>query len=452
MVIKSPMFGEIAENPTVQNRIGQLVRKGAPALDDIVIATNPGAMIDGASDLGKAAKKRIGKDGKPIDDFDPRYSGVAGSDAAPAPVNRMAKHFDAVGEAAAPIQVVDKVFSTVEPVLNVAGIADMGVTMLAPALGTLATKLKAPKLGAALNAPNNYLNPEAKVKAGELTLGGKLNNAMMGTFAGIAVFGVAKSFSEKMDALKHLQSDLTGVPVAQISTMGLLMANDVPEMVKAARKHVMTEHLGRIATTGTGFALALRAIFRKKSMGMKEFLIPTFAGLGVDMLMGESVLSIYSGVKNAHGTGQPLDANAYSEFLMSASDDLKKRGAVGKRVSLALAEQYLAEDPHVSPAKMVKDIESSLKFHRKGQRGGAFDARIDAVLAQAEAEKLAHKAETKAGPEMQAVEPAKAPTMVDKIGAAGKARDVVVQGKGIHTGRLKKEMTVEPGLSMTGPS
>ncbi|MBY0408100.1 MAG: hypothetical protein K2Q01_10445 [Rickettsiales bacterium] len=338
-----------------------------------------------------------------------------------------------VGDEGSFFKTADPLMNTVEKVATVAGIGQMVTDLAIPLASGAASKMGFKKTSEFIHKPVEYLNPKAKVEKGEMTLGGHINNVMMLGFAGISTYGVAKGFAQNVDSLKHMYSDMTGTPMDKISTMTLLTSNNVPEMVKQARKHLLAEHMSRGGLGLVNLGLVVRSILRKKSMGMVEFLVPMAAGFGIDFMMGNSVLPYYAGVANAHASGQAIPKEAYAEFLLEASADLKRRGPVGARVAGALGAEFAAEN--ASPGAILKEIEATAKAHQQGQKG-PMDARIDRALAAAEAAKKA-KAEGKQAQEPVAAKGEK--SMVERIGAGGKPRDIDVQGK--FTGKLKQELT-----------
>lgn len=355
------------------------------------------------------------------------------------------KPVEEVGKAGAVYAALDPVVDIGNKVAGAGGLALAGVEMLAPIVGGGISKLGFAKTGEMFKKPNEYLNPEAEVKAGKYTLGGKLNNGLMLGFGVLSGYGVAKQWSEGMHSLVKMQEAMTGKKVS--SPMALLTANDVPEVVKDARKHLLMEHIGRGASSLLNIGLVARAMFRRKSMSMWEFAIPAAAGMAVDIAMGQSALPFFANVQNAHNAGQQLPPQAYAEFLMASSSDLKRRGAIGYQVAAKLGEIYAVQK--TAPGDVLKDVEANLQAHKHGHKG-KLDGMIDQVLAEAEQKKLAAK-------QMQDVQGHAKPhngqqqvSMVEKIGAGGKPREIDVRGK--YTKQLKNEVSsTEQGASVIRP-
>ena len=213
--------------------------------------------------------------------------------------------------------------------------------------------------------------------------------------------------------------------------MALLTSNNVPDLVKGARRHLLQENVSRGAVNLLSLGLIGRSMMRKKAMGFAEFLVPAGVGMGIDILMGESALPFFAGVANAHKAGEKIPAQAYGEFLMAASTELKNRGPLGKRVAMLIGEE--AATTQIAPGVLLAEIEANLQAHKHGQKG-AFDARIDRAIATAEKNKVVHGAHAKLPTAhiqvtnqapAQVVQPQV--SMVDRIGVGNK-QDIAAQG------------------------
>ncbi len=420
-----------------------------PSLSPIAPATFNPALIDGndidnARDAGKAASQRL-KNGRAQRERDALKNGAGPEDLGQPvqPVNRVKEHFQGrqVGEEAAAFKLADPVMRVTETVASVAGgvtaVAELGLPLLGAGVGLVGAK----SAQTFLNKPNEYLNPKDMAdKKGHVSKGTHINNAMMAGFSAVAVYGVAKSASQGLSALDAMNEAMTG---KKLSTMALLTSSNVPDVVKQARSHFLKEHISRGAVNLLSLGLIGRSVIKKKAPSPPEFLIPMGIGMGIDILMGESALPFFAGVQNAHKAGQELPPQAYGEFLLAASQDLKRRGPIGKRVAMALGDEFAAEK--ASPAAIMVLIEESIQAHKQGKKG-KLDERIDNVIAKAEMEKAAHhQAPQAALAAPQAAVQHPQASMVDKIGAAGKSRDINVKGK--FTEKLKQEMAA-PSLGV----
>lgn len=337
-------------------------------------------------------------------------------------------HKKDVGEEAGAFKAVAPVEKIAETGSSIMGVGILATDLVLPAIGVIAGLAGLNKTKSVLNKPRDLLNPDTLRDAGKLTTGDKIQNGLFLTGNILSTYGVAKGFSQNLDSLKNMYSDVTGVPVENVSTMAILTGN-VPDVIKSARSHFLKEHLARGAVNAVGLGLVARSIFKGKNVGLIEGLAPMAAGAAVDAVMGESVLPFYTGFANAFREGKPMEAAAYSEFLISTSEDLKKRGAMGHRMAILLGEEYAKEQK--SPAELLKEIESSQQAHKAGGKGGAFDERIERILTRIEEQKAhAPKAAAPKAAQPQA-------KMVDKL-QGNQPADMKVQGK--FTQRLQQEV------------
>ncbi len=480
-------FGQVLDDPALLRNGRNMLRRGAGeaaeggvslrsavgGVDDLVVAMGPSALggpqiynpalipdakdIDSAQDAGRAAGKRLKKNGNNLAGAavvagTVAESAIAGQQPATAPKT----DFVPIGQESAAFKAATPVVDIVEKASSVAGIGMMGVEMGLPLLGGAVGLFgkAGQKAKAVLNKPNLYLNPQAQVDAGHMTTGGHINNAMMAGFSVISTFGVAKGFSAGLDSLKHMNEAITGVPANKVSAMTLLTSNNLPDVVLQARRHLLQEHLSRGAVNVLSLGLIGRSIMRKKAMGMAEFLIPMGIGMGVDMMMGESALPFFAGVSNAHKAGEKIPAQAYAEFIVASSSDIKRRGPIGMRAARLIGEEAAAQQ--VAPGVLLAEIEASLQAHKHGKKG-AFDLRIDRAIEKGEMMKAGHGHAAQAPQAAISHQPQAAmaqpePTMVDRIGAGGKPRDIAVQGR--FTKQLKQEIAspdISAGGRVTGP-
>lgn len=438
---------------SASNTVGKLERFGAgmgtkliPLADDVAMYANSHA-ASGSQVLNPNAIP----DGEDVKNAK-KLKNVAGR-AAGLGVGTVAAR-RAVEEPFKPIGEESGLFKATEPLANIAekgasgammGLmgAELALPLLAGGAGLVARVPGLKPLKTAekwLNAPKEYLHPPALAQKNQMTLGGKLNNGLMAGFSAVALYGVAKTASQGLDSLKHMNEALTGVPADKVSTIGLLTSNNVPDLVKEARSHFIKEHLGRAGANLAGIGLIVRSMLRKKSLGFLEMFVPAGAGMAVDVLMGESALPYFAGVANAQKMGQALPPQAYAEFLMATSKDLKDRGAMGRQVAMGLGEIYAAQNMPIG--NVLKEIEASSQAHKHGG-ASVFDQRVSGVIAKAEAERAAMK-KARGGHEMHHTAAKPEVSMVNKIGKGAQPHDVEVKGK--FTQKLQQEMTADKGL------
>lgn len=349
------------------------------------------------------------------------------------------------GKAAPAVGDEGVVFHAVDPVMNgisttgeMVGYGTLAADMALPLVGGAAGLIGMKGVKATLNAPSKFMS-ETKVGKSGRTLNTTVQDGLMLGFSAISAYGVAKGFSQNLDSLKHMYAEVTGVPVEKVSTISLLTGK-VPEVVAEARSHFLKEYVSRGAISAAGLALIVRGI-RKGGVGLVEGLVPTFAGMGVDMLMGESALPYFAGVSNAFKAGQEIPPSAYAEFLMASSKELKSHGNVGRRVAMLLGDEYAQEK--ASPTQILREIEESLQAKKLGQKS-KFDQRVDAILAKTHIDHPQAQL-THAGSHGHDAAAHHGPSMVERVHGA-KPRDMEVKGK--FTQKLKQEMAAqEPGVA-----
>jgi len=243
--------------------------------------------------------------------------------------------------------------------------------------------------------------------------------------SGVTTYGVAKSFNQGLDELKHAIADVEGVPMSQISTRRALFGS-IPNDLKPAREHLFKEHAIRGVAQVAGMVAMIWAVRAKKHLsgplGMAAIMAPGFVDMGANQVLGESELPLYAELKNAYNAKQPIAAQPYANLVLAINSELKKRdypageqNTVGKIVAAKLGEQYAAEN--IDPGKILQE-----------NSNGKLPARIKGVIAEAEAEHAANVAKAKA--ERAEAERAKAeakahPTHVDKLNGMAAQRPVV---------------------------
>lgn len=399
---------------------------------------NPAALPDAedarlARDAGRAARNRLKRGSG--SERDALTHGV-GADHLERPVpqvNRVAKYLGTparpVGKEAGLFETLDRPVELARTGAEIAGGVQMVTELVLPVVvAPVAGWVAGDRARQWLRKPGEYLNPQDKLAKGQMTPGGHLNNGMMFGFSAIAAYGMARGFSQNLDSLRHMYAEMTGTRAENVSTLGLLTSGDAPELVKQARGHLLREYIGRGAVQALSLGLIGRAMWNKKIMGMKEFLIPMGAGVGLDIVMGESALPFFAGVTNAHKAGQDIPPQAYAEFLLAADPDLKRRGAVGRRVAHALGVEYAAA--HVSPTDILLKVEASLQAHKRGEKGG-IDEDIQRVIAKAEA----HQAKA---PQAPAPSPAQPEARMAETSGGRKPRgERAVHGK--YTRMIRQE-------------
>jgi len=196
-------------------------------------------------------------------------------------------------------------------------------------------------------------------------------NASFVAGSAVGVAGGAMSFSQGLDALKQMATDITG---KKISTFDILTGN-VPEIVKQERGHLLKSLAVSEASSGFSLGLALKNAARGVVSPILWF-APMALGMGASMMMDEGVLDSYAAMDKAFKSGMPLGTDDYAKLVGIASADLKKRGGMESPFTKEIAEQYATEK--ASPQLVLQEAAN-----------GGVMKRINAIIAANEAAKIA---------------------------------------------------------------
>jgi len=226
----------------------------------------------------------------------------------------------------------------------------------------------------------NHLNPSAAQR--EVTRLDHIGNIGFAAGGALSTYGVAKSFAQQLNSLKYAIADVKGVSVGSVSTMGALFG-PIPKSLEPARNHLLNEHAVRGVIQAAGLATMIWSVRNRKHLNMFAFMAPGILDMGANTILGESMLPVYAGYKNAFNSGQPLPPEAYAEFLLASSAELKKRGEVGKLVAQKLGVQYATAK--TDPGKILQEMDN-----------GKFDGRIQGLITIAEKEDAEQMAQAKA--------------------------------------------------------
>ena len=364
------------------------------------------------NDANKAAKKFM----------DYKAAGRSLSEGATAAVVNYANHHkEQIGKEDGLFQALNPAVNTAESLMQYVVGADLAVNMGLPLLGGVVGVLGLKGVQETLNKPRQLLNPEAVSKAGNLTLGQKISSGVFIGFTAVGAYGVARTFSQNLEALRHMHSDISGIPVEKISSWSLLTGKVSP-VVAEARSHLLREFIPKGLAQLGGLAWVI-SVARRSTASFGENImsgmLPQLASTGIDIFMGESILPVYSGFANAYKSGKPLPAEAYAEFILAGNDDLKKR-RVGRQVATELGTQFANEK--TDPAEILREMDD-----------GRFQARINQLISKDEAELTRQNALKQQ--KVQTAAPAPPVSMVDKVNGAKPERQAI----GKFTGMLHDE-------------
>jgi hypothetical protein len=196
--------------------------------------------------------------------------------------------------------------------------------------------------------------PKAIGNAPVLT--GVMNTGFIASSA-IGMFSIAKEFQHNLTALKKMSSDITGKPVSTFSVLFGKTPAPVAEARSKLLKGLAISEASSAAALGSSVVQAV-----KGSVSTAGFLVPQLVGMGANMLVGESSLSSYTTLSQAHALGKEIPVKAYAELVGKASPELRARGAEGSVFSKKLAEQYAAEK--TSPAQVMREVSNGKLMKR----------------------------------------------------------------------------------------
>ncbi|MDX1974476.1 MAG: hypothetical protein SFT92_02245 [Rickettsiales bacterium] len=206
-------------------------------------------------------------------------------------------------------------------------------------------------------------NKLAKVK----TVHGIANAAFIAGDA-ISMTMDARTFTKNLKTLKEMIADAKGIEPAQVSTFTALFSGDVPLTAKAARKNIIMKTGVKEVIDGANMLLNVKQATDPKMSMAKMFAwfgATTAAGIVADQVMGESVLPLYSALRLAEKTGQPIPPEAMAQFIGEINSDLKSRGGAESPFAQEVANQVIQE--HLSLADIMKENETGkimLRVHK----------------------------------------------------------------------------------------
>ncbi|MEK6746873.1 MAG: hypothetical protein AABY33_07580 [Pseudomonadota bacterium] len=170
------------------------------------------------------------------------------------------------------------------------------------------------------------------------------------TFIGLSVaslVGVVGNFIKNVSALKSMSKDITG---KETSTLDIIRGK-VPDIVKDSRSKLLKSSVVSGATDAISLGLNVASAV-KGNVSMLGYMAPQFAGMGLNAMIGESSLSIYTALSQAHASGQKISGEAYAALIGTASPELKKRGGADSIFAKELGKIYAEEN--ASPAQVMR--------------------------------------------------------------------------------------------------
>lgn len=224
------------------------------------------------------------------------------------------------------------------------------------------------KLGKAVdNHFSSFKNIGDVVKAVPKAIGnapvlqGVANATLIGASA-VGVLAEANGFRKNLASLKQMSADITGKPVSTFS----LLFGKVPAPVAEARSNLLKNFAVSEVSGIAALGATVLNVAKKNGVGLVGFMAPQLIGSGVNMLIGESTLPLYTKLSQAHASGNPISAADYAELVSKASPELQARGAAGSVFSKKLGEQYAAEK--ATPAQVMNEASDKNKIMARVER------------------------------------------------------------------------------------
>ncbi|MDX2073489.1 MAG: hypothetical protein SFX19_03880 [Alphaproteobacteria bacterium] len=261
-----------------------------------------------------------------------------------------------------------------------ANVSKASNTLAGVASVPLGTMSKLPLLGS-LKAENIKSLP-TQIKQSSL-MHATLSSSFI-AMGGLQMYGVAREFSGMVQAMEELEHDLTG---KKVSAAGVLLGN-VSKPVAALRTQLLqtdgTHMLAAMANLGINIAMAFSNRLGFMS-SMLMFQAPELINTVAEGVFGHSPLPVYSGLRAAYNAGQEIPAEAYAEFLLLSSKELRDHGSRGKRMASEIAKEYAGQ--HVSPAEVLRKVYN-------GEMKARMEAIVDSQPQVSHVDRLKNKART----------------------------------------------------------
>jgi hypothetical protein len=162
---------------------------------------------------------------------------------------------------------------------------------------------------------------------------------------------VVTNFFKNVAGLKTMSKDITG---KEASTMEILTGK-APAPIKEARSKLIKSSIvsGITDTASLGLVTAMAV---KGNVGFLSFMAPQAVSMGVNSMIGESSLPLYTELSQAHASGQKISGEAYAALIGAVSPEIKARGGADSKFAQELGKIYAEEN--ASPAQVMRRIVS----------------------------------------------------------------------------------------------
>ncbi|MEQ1705597.1 MAG: hypothetical protein ABL867_06435 [Rickettsiales bacterium] len=175
-------------------------------------------------------------------------------------------------------------------------------------------------------------------------------NASFIVASAVGMVSAANNLRKNLSSLKEMSKDITG---KESSTFSILFGK-VPAPIKEARSKLLKNFA--VSEVAGAASLGVNIVSTVKNLppirGMIAFTAPQLIGGGLNAMIGESSLSIYTALSQAHASGQKISGEAYAALIGTASPELKKRGGADSIFAKELGKIYAEEN--ASPAQVMR--------------------------------------------------------------------------------------------------
>ena len=176
-------------------------------------------------------------------------------------------------------------------------------------------------------------------------------NAALIVLAVASLVRVVTNFFKNVAGLKAMSKDITG---KETSTMDIFRGK-VPDAIKDGRSKLIKSSAVSAVTDTVSLGL-VTAMAVKGSVGALSFMGPQAVSMGINAMIGESSLQVYSALSQAHASGQKITGEAYAALIGATSHEIKARGGADSIFAKKMGEVYAAEN--ASPAQVLREIDS----------------------------------------------------------------------------------------------
>jgi len=224
---------------------------------------------------------------------------------------------------------------------------------------------------------------------GKTSLHSTLFNGAFAAEMGVSGISLGKDIKFHLNNLRHLTEMMEGTK--QVSNYHVLFSNDVPDVVKHARKQVFHQFGARTVIEAVSDAFTTYGIAKSKMIPM--MMIPmAMRGMAGFTAPKYDFLSDYGALAEAQSQGMPLEGAHYAKLISGASLDVEKAGGDLNGLVADVAKHYAEKQTPID--QVLRDVESgamneiALELQKSRAAAGIAAGTMDPeAQARAEAEK-----------------------------------------------------------------